>query len=424
MRTTRLLLAGSLTMLIACTAPAHVDRRADPPVRAHDVLILGTSSGTALLDGATERVFVPQAGEVTSPDGSLLYAAIADGTRTRVETRDSFSGDVLTPSNIRHTTVDGRWRVTAASISGRALVLMRPHPYGLDDTVALPRARTPLVVVDPTGELAIRRFALRGNYEPEAFSIDDTRLFMIQYLPALAPSSYRVTSLDLTTGRVRAVYGRFRSPPERMPGTRLAQVFGLASEQLYTLYSNQPAEHFHDHWQDARPTDREVSFIHVLNLRKGWAYCAGLPRELWGRPEGTQAIVATPNGRSVFVVDPGQGLIAEMDTRSLKITRTAKIELGAGRDASVSAVMSPDGHTLYVDAGGGFVARVDVGDLRVLGRWEIQGTATGLGLSADGLRLYASLLDRIVVVDTTSGIAEPIGVSISDGASILRVRTA
>ena len=121
------------------------------------------------------------------------------------------------------------------------------------------------------------------------------------------------------------MFGRFKSPPERMPGIRLAQVFDPASEQLYTLYTNRVAEHFHDHWQDASYGDREVSFVHVLNLREGWAYCAGLPRTFWGQPATAQAMAASPDGRLLYIVDSIRGLVAEMDTETMEITRTARV---------------------------------------------------------------------------------------------------
>ena len=86
------------------------------------------------------------------------------------------------------------------------------------------------------------------------------------------------------------MFGRFKTPPERMPGIRLAQVFDPPTEQLYTLYTNRAAEYTQGSWADASYGEREVSFVHVLNLRKGWAYCAGLPRALWGQPARAQAL--------------------------------------------------------------------------------------------------------------------------------------
>jgi hypothetical protein len=291
----------------------------------------------------------------------------------------------------------------------------------VDPTIALPRARTTIVVADPTGGRAPRRYELAGNFEPEAFSIDDSRLFLIQYLPAEAPSAYRVTFLDLRSGRIHPVFGRFDSPPERMPGVRLAQVFDPIAEQLYTLYTNEPAAHFHDHWQAASYGDREVSFVHVLNLRKGWAYCAGLPRALWGQPASAQALAPSADGRSLFVVDAMRGIVTELNTRTMATARTERVDLGGLHGGRTSARMSPDGATLYVGAGAAIV-RVDVRTLDVLDRWDLPAELTGMAVSSDGDRLYAAVGDRVAIVDTPTGEAAGT-LSFGPVESILHVAT-
>ena len=63
--------------------------------------------------------------------------------------------------------------------------------------------------------------------------------------------------------------------------------------------------------------------------------------------------------------------------------------------------MSEEGASLFV-AAAGEVARVDVDSMSVSDVWET-GDVTGLGLSADGKRLYAAVGDRVEVLDATSG---------------------
>ena len=70
---------------------------------------------------------------------------------------------------------------------------------GYDAWTPVPRASTTIVVADPSGGSPASRFRLAGNFEPEAFSTGGDALFLIQYLPALAPTVYRVTELDLRT---------------------------------------------------------------------------------------------------------------------------------------------------------------------------------------------------------------------------------
>jgi WD40 repeat protein len=401
----------------ACTGTTTAPDRPRPSIP--DVVVLGTSAGTVVVESDTGSVLSPDAGEVVAPDGSRLYATVPDGGSTLLETRDPLTGELLA-----RTPVAGRMDVRVASISGRAVAMMRPLPQGVDPTIPLPRARTHIAVADPTGEAPARSYWLTGNFEPEAFSLDDGRLFLIQHLPAEAPSVYRVTFLDLETGHVRQVFGRFKTPPERMPGIRLEQVFDPVAEQLYTLYSNEPLESYQGEWQGAAYGGRVVSFVHVLNLRKGWAYCAGLPRALWGQPAAAQAMASSPDGRSLFVVDAMRGLIAEMNTRTLEIERTAKMDLGSVDGGRTSAVMSADGDTLFVGSArdGAAVYAVDVETLEIRERWPMTSTVTGLGLSGDGLRLYAAVDDRVAIVDTATGRAFA-ALSFEGVDSILHVAT-
>jgi hypothetical protein len=399
MRARSMILMSVLVATTACTDGSDTrDRERRESAALEDVLVFGTTDGSVIVGSSAGVVLSSGRDQVASPDGSRLYGTTRSGGSTVLEARDSSTSDVVSTTKL-----EGRLDVRVASLTGAAVALMRPLPAGVDPTIALPRAHTTIVVADPSGERKTRRYELDGNFEPEAFSVDDTRLFLIQFLPAEAPSSYRVTFLDLSSGKVRPVFGRFKSPPERMPGIRLAQVFDPTSEQLYTLYTNRPAAHFHDHWQDSSYGDREVSFVHVLNLREGWAYCAGLPRTLWGQPAKAQAMAPSPDGRLLYIVDSKRGLVAEMDTETMEINRTQRVRLDPLEHGRTTAMLSADGNTLYVGVGGETVTRVDADSLDVLGRWPLPGNVTGLALSEDGARLYAALGEEVAIVDTRTG---------------------
>jgi DNA-binding beta-propeller fold protein YncE len=265
----------------------------------------------------------------------------------------------------------------------------------------VPRSRTSIVVADPTGEVEPRRYDLRGNFEPEAFSSDDTRLFLIQYLPAEAPEVYRVTVLDLDAGRVGSVAGRFKSPPERMPGIRLSQVLAPDAEQLYTLYSNHGAGYG---WNGAGEADA-VTFVHVLNLQRGWAFCAGLPEELWGQPARAQAMAVSPDASRLLVVDTMRDTVAVMDTESLEVVQEAAVPLSSAGRAPASAIVSADGRRLIVGGAGDGreIVVLDGGSLEVAERWRMPGRVSGFGLSPDGTRLYVALGDRVAMLDPRTG---------------------
>jgi DNA-binding beta-propeller fold protein YncE len=154
----------------------------------------------------------------------------------------------------------------------------------------------------------------------------------------------------------------------------------------------------------------------VLSLRRGWAYCADLPRTLWGQAAGTQAMVTSPDGRALYIVDPARGVVSRMDTRTLKVTQTRHLDLGvspassseAGGSASVSrasASISPDGSTLYVaTAGENAIVAVDARTMNVLGRWTMPAGVSDLALSADGARLYAATSDEVTEIDPATGL--------------------
>lgn len=424
-----------LFVLIACTADPKVSA---PPGAPGDVIVLGTTDGALVVSSTSGSVLADDAGEIAAPDGSRRYASTTDGKSTTLETRDPVTGAVLAT-----TAVPGELEVGVASISGEAVALMAPGRRSTDGELAPPHRSTTIVVADPSGERAIRTFRLVGNFEPEAFSIDDRRLFLIQYLPALDPSVYRVMFLNLASSQVRPIFGRFKTPPERMPGIRLTQVFDDASDQLYTLYTNEPSKGYDGNWDgegygaagggyggggggkgggDARGTGA-VSFVHVLNMRDGWAFCAGLPRALWGRPASAQALAPSPTGRELYIVDSERGIVVEMNTNTLRIHRTAHMDLSGAGGERTSAVVSRDGERLFIGSAmdGSAIYEVDVDSMEVVARWTMPATVSGLALSADGARLYAALEDRVAVLD--SGTGEELTSLSFGGASILHVAT-
>ena len=399
--------------LAACTkAPDDSANRPVPP----ETLLLSTQAGPLVVQVPSGSVLFERPGTVASLGGSLLLSATPSAGSTLLETVDG--ADAEPASDVR---LDGTLDVRVVSESGAGVALMDPLPDGWDPEVPLPRSRTSIVVADPTGAEEPRTYDLRGNFEPEAFSTDDRQLFMIQHLPAEAPTVYRVTVLDLKRGRVYPVFGPYKTPPERMPGIRLQQIISPNADQLYTLYSSARPGYAPHH--DTVPNDATVSFVHVLSLQEGWAHCVGLPEELWDRPASEQAMATSPNGRLLYIVDATLGLVTVMDTASLEI-RTAPIDLAVPGVRHTSAVVSADGSALFVATSGEHsgVTRIDTDTFEVLRTWETD-DVSGLGLSADGERLYVAFDDRVEVMDATTG-SELAGVAVASPAPIERVSVA
>jgi hypothetical protein len=384
----------------ACTggAPPSSNGNASDGSVPPETLLLGTDSGPLAIRVPAGSVVFDRAGAVASPDGSLVFAASSRGRSTVLQTIEGTTGEVVSTTRI-----PGDLDVRVVSGSGRGVALMAPLPDGWDPSTPIPRSHTTIVVADPTGALGPRSYELSGNFEPEAFSTNDKRLFMIQHLPAETPTVYRVTVLDLVRGRVKPVFGPFKSPPERMPGTRLQQVFAPDGGTLYTLYtSSRPG--YAPHGAPV-PSDASVSFVHVLSLSEGWAHCVGLPRELWNQPASAQAMAASSDGTRLYIVDSVRGLVSVMDTETLAILRLETIDFGHSVVAETSAKLSADDATLFVGIGGerSDLYAIDTTTFDVRHRWPVSGDLSGLGLSVDGLRVYLALGDHLDVVDPTSG---------------------
>lgn len=419
MRPTRFVVVAfaGVFVLAACTGQASPGSGSEARPRAlpSEVLLLDTDEGQLALSTPTGSVLFRAPGAIASADGSLVFRASTRNGGTSLDTIDAATGEVAASARL-----DGILELWVASGSGRTLALMEPLPRGWDRAIPVPRSHTVIVVADPTGTAEPRRFELDGNYEPEAFSTDDSNLFLIQHLPAESPTVYRVTMLDLDRGKVFPVFGPFKSPPERMPGTRLQQELAPDGGRLYTLYSSSRAGYApHGAQVDQGAA---VSFVHVLDLEEGWAHCAGLPKAFWDRPASAQAMAVSSDGRRLYVVDSELGLLTVMDTETFANEGTARIPIGASDPLGTSARLSADGSTLFVTSAGadGTLFAIDTATLEVTDRWHVGGAASGLGLSVDGRRLYVAQGDRVSVLDPSNG-QELGAVPFSSPAPVVRV---
>ncbi|HET7869165.1 MAG TPA: hypothetical protein VFM85_02465 [Actinomycetota bacterium] len=417
MRLKLVIVMAVVSAAAACTEGAQPSSNADASDGSvpQETLLLGTDSGPLGIRVPAGSIVFDRAGAVASPDGSLVFAASRRGRSTVLQTIEGTTGEVVS-----RTRVPGALEVRVVSGRGRRLALMTPLPDGWDPNRPIPRSRTTIVVADPTGARESRSYELSGNFEPEAFSTDSQRLFMIQHLPAETPTVYRVTVLDLMRGRVKPVFGPFKSPPERMPGTRLQQVFAPDGGTLYTLYtSSRPG--YAPHGAPV-PSDASVSFVHVLSLSEGWAHCVGLPRELWNQPASAQALAVSSDGTHLYIVDSVRGLVSVMDTETLAILRLETIDFGHSVVAETSAKLSADDATLFVGIGGerSDLYAIDTTTFDVRHRWPVSGDLSSLGLSADGLRVYLALGDHLAVVDPTTG-ANLLAVPFTSPAPIAQV---
>jgi hypothetical protein len=285
--------------------------------------------------------------------------------------------------------------VRVASPNGGLVALMPPLEPGASPWIPEPRARTTIVVADPSGELEPRTYQLRGNFEPEAFSTDGRGLYLISYVPATAPEAYRVARLNLPGGKVVDVSTGIKGVVETMSGTRLEQVAEPNGSMLHTLYTTAPASYVEHAHAQAGTT---VSFVHMLSLDSNWAHCLALPKPMWGGDSADQAMALSADGKMLYVMDSTQGLVTEVDTSGPKIIRTNEVDLGAVGQAPTQAAVSPDG-TLFVSMGTRIVG-IDTATLQRTGEWNMDDVVLGLG--SDGRRIIVAMPGRVEVLDRSA----------------------
>jgi hypothetical protein len=279
-RSILILMLATVSAACASPRPGGVARPhpSAPPVHRQpgDLLILGSGRGLTAIDSSTGSILSATPGTPAVRDWSKVFTARHEGGMTLLQTMAVDTGQASFIAKLQ-----GDLAIRVVSPDGVEVALMSPLPKGLTPWTPQPRSRTTIVVADPTGQTAARRFRLEGNFEPEAFSTDGEGLFMISYLPPTSPAAYQVVRLNLADGKVTPVFGRQKSPVETMAGTRLMQVASPDGTRLYTLYTNQPPSYAKGYDASQAGARRPVAFVHTLATDDGWAICVGLPKTLW-----------------------------------------------------------------------------------------------------------------------------------------------
>ena len=394
-RTSILLPLVALT-LAACTSGSDkIERQlqSGSPAAAGDAIVLDRAGALTRVDAGSGSVVFDAEGAVSAADWSSIYATTFAGGRTTLHRLDATTGaadDVASFS--------GELTIWSVSDGGHLVALMAPFGDAGTDWEPPPRGTTDLMVADTlTGEK--ERFHLEGNYVPETFSTDGENLFMLSYDPPTHPTSYRVTSLYIEKGRVWDVIGPDKQPVENMTATRLQQVRAPDGKALYTLYVNQPPPSLRANGA-ATEDPGEVAFVHTLHL-DGFAVCTALPDDFGDVPVGRSAIAVSPDGAFVYAVDAMHGDVATIATARDKV-RNAKVDLSMlGGDRTASAV-SADGATLFVGSGA-TIAAIDTATFALRATYAVNEELTDLRLSPDGTRLYVSSVDRVSVLDASTG---------------------
>ena len=223
-------------------------------------------------------------GAVAALDGSAVFSIRHDGPG---------GGDRLARLDPRNGSVSSSWplprglSVHAVAPAGRWVALTDRRPgYGSQG-----RASTEVVVFDPRVSAEVHRMPLAGDVQPEAFSLDGARMFALDY----HGDHYRVQTIEFRTGQRSDTSDRDKTLAEDMHGQSVRGVLSADRTLLATLYRN--------------PGDAdEPAFVHVLDLKNSWSYCADLPAPFGTGPAGTDAIELTPTGTVVVAATQVQRL--------------------------------------------------------------------------------------------------------------------
>lgn len=376
----------------ACGSPATTQFRLTSDTGAHVFVATATGVGTFSARSLQQAVALPDA--VLSPDRDTAFVAAGD----RLQVVDPLTGAVKARLDL-----PPELRPRVASPTGDLIALGHAgqrSPYELPEG----RSSTDLAVVEGATAAVPRQYRLRGNFEPEAFSTDERWLYLIEYLPAQDPERYAVRQMKLATGRVFPVGARVKQPaPETMRGTGRKQAYAPDEDILYTLYTKQGLNTAHglSHAQPHRAGDVHA-FVHVLNLDQGWAHCVDLPKNFGNGEAPADGLAVSPDGGAVYVVDASKGLIGEIDTRRLRVTRTHQVDVEDMIGSELSAEVSRAGDVLAV-GGARTVVAFDTATFEPTWSHDMDWTVTGVALSDDGTFVLVGQGDEVTILDVATG---------------------
>lgn len=367
--------------LVACGTAQGVD-----DARGGEVVLLTTATGLQAVSAASGAVERQIPSGVADPALSVLVSTRYGGAATTV-TRLTPEGKVLS-----QVTVVGD--VSARVVTGDLVALTDRVEPGTTPYLPAPKDKTRVVILDDS--TSQREYSLSGNFEPEAFRVDGSELFMIEYIPALSPERYRVRRLRLDSGAIIPIGPLKLATPGQMQGTGRTQVMAPSGDEIYTLYTQQLDA---GHGDENHAPEGDNAFVHVLNLRQAWTHCIDLPPVFAAGRATASAIAVNPWGSRLFVADWTYGAVAELNPRRVRVVDTADVAFGPEDETTFAAASN----TLLYVAGNSSVVVIDPDTLEVVERWGFDEEITGLSLNSDGRRLYVSTASEVTAVDPATG---------------------
>jgi hypothetical protein len=437
LRPRRIIVLAFALLLAACTVQVAAPRPTETPPATtsptatpratnatNDVVYLrsvGSGGVTNILaidarTGATLRT-LPDGSP--SSDRSILYATeeTNGATQTLVRRVDIASGHESGPF-----TLDGTYHAiwtdsgqTALSRDGRHLALSI-YPYRVDGDWV-----TGFKVLDSGSGAIEATLDLKGQstYGFIAISPDGRSLYLNQF--GEGATGLRVFDVPSSTLLpANAIVGAVKQS-----GFRAAPVFSKDGRWMFSLDSgNQMGNCTSFDGPRCSPKPDERPYVLALDLVSRRMMTVPLPMEqkstdfekylLW-------SLAVTPDGGTVYAINPALGLIDEIDARQMVIRRTSTIMVGRADEGLLSAlgqllfpvaeakryitsgaVVSPDGSRIYAVASKG-ISVIETATLASRPTYFVTDEEfDSLALTPDGERVYAvsNAKGMIVIVAT------------------------
>ncbi|TMC46140.1 MAG: hypothetical protein E6J23_03530 [Chloroflexi bacterium] len=438
MRPKRVVVLALAFLLAACSAEVAAPRPSETPTAtpsptasprptnaANDVIYLRSvaSGGVANIVAIDART-----GETlrTLPDGSpsfdratLFTTEDANGsTRTIVRRLEIGSGRELASFTLDRT-YHAVWAggQTALSRDGRHLALSISPYQESGDWV------TGFRVVDAGTGATIATLDLKGKstYGFVAMSPDGRSLYLNQFGEgATGPRVFDVPSSTLLPAT--AIAGAVSQS-----GFRAIPVFSPDGRWMFTLDAGNPNSYCTS-WDGPRCTPKadEQPYFLAVDLVSRRMLTVPVPMEqrssdfekylLW-------SVAVTPDGATVYAINPALGLIDEFDARQMTLRRTSSVPVSradqgvlaavgrfffpvadAKRYVTSGALLSPSGDRIYTVGSKGIVV-VNTSDLSSRAVWQSDWEFDGVALTPDGERLYAvsNAKGKIAIIATRDG---------------------
>jgi hypothetical protein len=243
---------------------------------------------------------------------------------------------------------------------------------------------------------------LKGSFSFDALSDDGRSLFLVEHLSG--PDDYRVRRFDLVQGQLdpTILVEKGALATAVMNGQRYASIPVAELHTVYSLYYGTSG-----------------AFVHALALDGGPINCIDLPgpRAIDPQLQGEWTLALSPGRDALYAVNAAEGFVSRIDLSNGSVrsgtfsppaapaavfswvTQAAAKEFDQGG----SAVVSPDGRTLFASAVNGYVA-IDTTDLRLKGAYLAGSRFSGLTMSPDGRWLLAVRdQDRLVRLSPPDG---------------------